>query len=297
MCAAVQRARKTREGTASVMPDETNIGEDAVPDSVAAIRRKHEGPFPQTAIVLGSGLGCFGDEMTVKTVIPYNEIDGFPVSTVAGHDGRLLIGHIDGTPLICMQGRMHIYEGYPVRVLAIPIRVLKTLGVNTIILTNAAGSINPAFEPGSIMIIDDHINLSGINPLVGPNNEHYGPRFFDMTEAYDAGLRTALHEAAAAAGVPVRSGVYAQMLGPNFETPAEIRMLARLGADAVGMSTVPECLVARHCGMRVAGISVITNLAAGISPQALSHQETVTEAGKASGRMCRLLRSFFAKLA
>lgn len=278
------------------MPDEKDMSEAAATDSIAAIRRKHEGAFPQTAIVLGSGLGCFGDEMTVKTVIPYAEIDGFPMSTVAGHAGRLLIGHIDGTPLICMQGRMHIYEGVPARALAIPIRVLKTLGVNTMVLTNAAGGINPSFEPGSIMVIDDHINLSGINPLVGPNNERYGPRFFDMTEAYDAGLRAALHEAAAAASVSVHSGVYAQMLGPNFETPAEIRMLVRLGADAVGMSTVPECLVARHCGMRVAGISVITNLAAGISPHALSHRETVTEAGKASGRMCRLLRSFFAKL-
>lgn len=274
-----------------------NISEAAVANSVASIRRKHEKPFPEAAIVLGSGLGCFGDEMTVQTVIPYGEIDGFPVSTVTGHAGRFLIGHIDDTPLICMQGRMHIYEGYPAQALTIPIRVLKTIGVNTIVLTNAAGGINPALEPGSIMVIDDHINLSGFNPLVGPNSTHYGPRFFDMTDAYDAGLRATLHEASAETGVPVHSGVYAQMLGPNFETPAEIRMLARLGADAVGMSTVPECLVARHCGMRVAGLSVITNLAAGIARHALSHQETVTEAGKASARMCRLLRRFFAKFA
>lgn len=274
-----------------------NISEAAVANSVASIRRKHEKPFPEAAIVLGSGLGCFGDEMTVQTVIPYGEIDGFPVSTVTGHAGRFLIGHIDDTPLICMQGRMHIYEGYPAQALTIPIRVLKTIGVNTIVLTNAAGGINPALEPGSIMVIEDHINLSGFNPLVGPNSTRYGPRFFDMTDAYDAGLRATLHEASAETGVPVHSGVYAQMLGPNFETPAEIRMLARLGADAVGMSTVPECLVARHCGMRVVGLSVITNLAAGIARHALSHQETVTEAGKASARMCRLLRRFFAKFA
>lgn len=261
--------------------------------SAAAIRQKHRGSFPATAIVLGSGLGCFGDEMTLETAIPYGEIGGFPVSTVMGHAGRLLIGHIDGTPLICMQGRMHIYEGYSAQALTVPVRTLKTLGVDTIVLTNAAGGINPALAPGSIMIIDDHINLSGINPLVGPNDTRYGPRFFDMTDAYDAGLRAALHRAAA--GVIVHSGVYAQMLGPNFETPAEIRMLARLGADAVGMSTVPECLVARHCGMRVVGLSVITNLAAGIAPHALTHHETVTEAEKAGGRMCLLLRRFLAK--
>lgn len=266
----------------------------AVARSTESIRKRHPGPLPQLVVILGSGLGRFGEEMAVETTIPYQEIDGFPHSTVTGHAGRLLIGTIEKTPLICMQGRMHLYEGHSPAALTIPIRTLRMLGVDTMILTNAAGGIRPSFAPGTIMIIDDHINLSGCNPLVGPNDLAYGPRFFDMTEAYDPALRKALHAAGLAAGITTQSGVYVQLLGPNFETPAEIRMLARLGADAVGMSTVSECLVARHCGMRVAGLSVITNLAAGIASHLLTHQDTLVEAEKASDDVIRLLRHFFA---
>jgi inosine/guanosine/xanthosine phosphorylase family protein len=261
--------------------------------SVAAIRRAHPGAFPRAALILGSGLGRFGTEMEVDATIPYEEIDGFPRSTVQGHAGRLLIGRIGSAPLICMQGRMHLYEGHPPQALAIPIRVLRELGVETLVLTNAAGGINPALGPGAVMLIEDHINLSGLNPLAGPNDGHYGPRFFDMSNAYDPGLREALRRAAAATGLALQAGVYAQLLGPNFETPAEIRMLAQLGADAVGMSTVPECLVARHCGMRVAGLSIITNAAAGIGAATLSHEETLAEAEKASAKVCTVLRHFF----
>lgn len=268
--------------------------QDMVARSLAAIRRAHGGPFPRTAIILGSGLGRFGEELAADTVLDYGDIDGFPRSTVQGHAGRLLIGRFEGAPLICMQGRMHLYEGHAPQTLTIPIRTLKRLGVETLLLTNAAGGINPKLGTGSIMIIEDHINLSGANPLAGPNDPQYGPRFFDMSEAYDPALRAALARAATAAGVPVQSGVYVQLQGPNFETPAEIRMLARLGADAVGMSTVPECLIARHCGMKVAGLSIITNPAAGISAQELSHHETLEAAERAGETVLKLLRHFFA---
>lgn len=274
----------------------TDAPDDRIDQSVAAIRRAHPNPFPKTALILGSGLGRFGDEMAVDTAIPYGEIGGFPRSTVQGHAGRLLIGRIGPAPLICMQGRMHLYEGHAPQELAIPIRTLKKLGVETLVLTNAAGGIRPQLGAGSIMIIEDHINLSGLNPLAGPNDMQYGPRFFDMSEAYDADLRQALRRAAEAAGIAVQSGVYVQLLGPNFETPAEIRMLARLGADAVGMSTVPECLVARHCGMKVAGLSIITNPAAGLVEQTLTHHETLAEAEKAGDKVCVLLRHFFETL-
>ncbi len=262
----------------------------------AAVRRRHGGTFPSTALILGSGLGRFGEAMTIDAEVPYAEIPGFPVSTVAGHAGRLLIGHIGTLPLACMQGRMHLYEGYPAARLALSIRTLKLLGVDTLIVTNAAGSLQPEMGPGSIMAIEDHINFSGQNPLIGPNDDTFGDRFFDMSEAYDPDLRRRLAVAAEAESVALHSGVYLQAAGPNFETPAEVRMFARWGADAVGMSTVPEVLLARHCGMRVAGLSVITNLAAGIAKHALSHEETIAEADKAYDGMRRLLTRFFASL-
>ena len=268
----------------------------AIDTAAAAVKAQFSGVFPATALVLGSGLGAFGDSLDLDAVISYQDIPGFPVSTVVGHAGRLLICKCEGTPVVCMQGRMHAYEGYEPSQLAIPVRTLKRLGVETLILTNAAGSTRPAMGPGSLMVIDDHINFSGRNPLIGPNDESFGPRFPDMTDAYDPALRTKLRKAAVRAGVDIHSGVYVFTAGPNFETPAEIRMFASLGGDAVGMSTVPECLVARHAGMAVAGLSIITNLAAGMSSNPLTHEETVEEGAKAFEDVSGLFRAFFKDL-
>lgn len=264
--------------------------------AVAAIKQHHQGPFPRTALVLGSGLGRFGETMEIETVVDYGDIPDFPVSTVPGHSGRFLIGKASGLPLICMQGRMHLYEGYPASKLAIAIRTLRLLGVDTLILTNAAGSMHEDMGPGSLMLIEDHINFSGQNPLVGPNDQRFGDRFFDMSSAYNSELREGLTKAAQSLGIDLHKGVYVQTMGPNFETPAEVRMFKHMGADAVGMSTVPECLVAHHAGMRVAGLSVITNLAAGIAKHALSHEETISEGNKATATTERLLNRFFADL-
>lgn len=264
--------------------------------AVAAIRAKHDGPFPQTAVILGSGLGQFGDDIEQMAIISYEDIPGFPVSTVQGHAGRLVTGRAGAAPVAIMQGRMHLYEGYEAAQLALPIRTLKKLGVERLILTNAAGGMRQDLPPGALMLIEDHINFTGRNPLIGPNDEDFGPRFCDMSTAYDPALRGVFQAAAEATGVPLKSGVYIQVLGPNFETPAEIRAFTRLGADAVGMSTIPECLVANHCGMAVAGLSLITNYAAGIAQHALSHQETMEEAGKAYQGVRALLFDVLARL-
>lgn len=260
--------------------------------SVSAIKAAYGGEFPKVALILGSGLGKFGDMMDIDTIISYDQIPDFPKPTVAGHAGRLLIGKVGKTPLVCMQGRMHLYEGHPADKLAISIRTFKRLGVEKLIITNAAGSLHLDMPAGSIMRIDDHVNMSGHNPLIGLNDEEFGPRFFDMTEAYDPDMRDRLAHSARELNIHLRSGVYVQLTGPNFETPAEIRMLGKLGIDAVGMSTVQECLVARHCGIAVAGVSLITNLGAGLSPTPLSHEETLTEAEKAFGDISRLLVHF-----
>ena len=260
--------------------------------SIAAIKAAHKGEFPKVALILGSGLGKFGDVMDIDTIISYDQIPDFPQPTVVGHAGRLLIGKVGDTPLVCMQGRMHLYEGHPAEKLAISIRTFKRLGVEKLIITNAAGSLHMDMPAGSLMGIKDHVNMSGHNPLTGLNDDDVGPRFFDMTEAYDPDLRDGLAASARALNIHLHSGVYVQLAGPNFETPAEIRMLGKLGIDAVGMSTVQECLVARHCGMEVAGLSLITNLGAGLSPNPLSHHETLTEAEKAFGNISRLLVHF-----
>jgi inosine/guanosine/xanthosine phosphorylase family protein len=262
----------------------------------AAIRKAYPGAFPKTALILGSGLGPFAAKLENATEISYGDIPGFPVPGVAGHAGRLRIGTVAGAALACLQGRFHAYEGHAPAALALPIRILKTMGVERLILTNAAGGLRREFPAGTLMIVEDHINFSGQNPLIGPNDASIGPRFFDMSNAYDARLRAALQAAADKSGVAVKSGVYIYCLGPNFETKAETRMLAGLGADAVGMSTVPECLVAVHCGMKVAALSLITNLAAGLARGALSHDETLSEASKAYAQVERLLVTFFADL-
>jgi len=269
---------------------------NVIEKGAAAIRAHFGDDFPGTVLVLGSGIGRFADNLQDAASLSYAAIPGFAASTVMGHAGKLMVGTLAGRKVAIMAGRIHLYEGHPPQAIATLVRVLRTVGVERLILTNAAGGIRPDMVPGTLMILDDHINFSGQNPMVGPNDEHFGPRFFDMTFAYDPQLRAALKAAADGAGVPVTNGVYIYCLGPNFETPAEIRAFAAWGADAVGMSTVPECLAANHCGMKVAGLSLITNLAAGLSGGKLTHDETMTEGAKAYGAIEKLLLKFFADL-
>jgi purine-nucleoside phosphorylase len=270
--------------------------DDIIARGVDAIRRAVGGDFPKTALVLGSGLGPLAERIEGAIDIPYGEIPGFPVPTVHGHQGRLRIGRLGGHAAACMQGRLHAYEGHPAEALAVPVRILRRLGVERLVLTNAAGGVNPKLPAGSLMIVSDHINFSGRNPLVGPNDDSFGPRFPDMSHAYAPDLQDALEAAAKRAGVAVARGVYIYVLGPNFETPAEIRAFATMGADAVGMSTVPECIAAVHCGMKVAALSLITNAAAGLNTTPLTHEDTIVEANKAYGRVERLMLEFFAAL-
>ena len=272
-------------------------GMDEIERGAAAVRKHFAGTFPDTALILGSGLGPFAEKLENATDISYADIPGFPVPTVAGHAGRLRVGTVAGTPVACLQGRFHAYEGHPAATLALPVRILKALGVERLILTNAAGGLRPDMPAGTLMIVEDHINFSGQNPLIGINDDRIGPRFFDMTHAYDSDLRADLKAAAGQCGVPVKSGVYVYCLGPNFETPAEVRMMAGFGAHAVGMSTVPECLAAVHCGLKVAALSLITNLAAGLADGPLTHAETLAEAAKAYAQVELLLLTFFKKMA
>ena len=244
---------------------------------------------PELGLILGSGLGFFADErIEVVGRLPYGEIDGFPVSTVPGHAGQFVWGHLEGRRVLCMQGRFHFYEGYRMEQLTLPIRMMHQLGVQTLFLTNAAGGINASYQPGDFMLIEDHINFLGTNPLIGSSAEA-GVRFPDMTEVYDKALRDQIGHWAHAAGMDLKAGIYLATTGPSFETPAEIRAFARLGADAVGMSTVPEVILARHCGMRVAAISNITNLAAGLSDEELSHETTMAMADKGAESLRRLV--------
>lgn len=230
---------------------------------------------PRIAIVLGSGLGGFADEFEDAAGIPYEEIPGFPRSTAQGHAGRLVIGAIDGVPVMAMQGRVHYYEGYSLEEVTFPIRTFKLLGVKTLILTNASGGINVQLSQGALMVISDHLNLMGDNPLRGPNDERFGPRFPDMSAVYAPELQEIVIEEAKTIGVEVRRGIYGALSGPSYETPSEIHLLRNVGADAVGMSTVPEAIVARHMGLEVLGISCITNMAAGISDEPINHEEVM----------------------
>lgn len=230
---------------------------------------------PTIALVLGSGLGAFADSLKGATRIPYKEIPHFPVSTAIGHKGELVVGSCNGTPVAVMSGRVHRYEGYTPEQVVFPIRVLGRFGARIAIMTNAAGSVNVNYHPGELMLIEDHINLTGENPLVGENPKPLGERFFDMSDAYDRQLREIAEKACRKFGVTVRSGVYLGLLGPSYETPAEIKMARALGADAVGMSTVPEVIAARHMKVRVLGISCITNMAAGVSKKAIDHEEVL----------------------
>ena len=252
--------------------------------------------IPSVAVVLGSGLGEFAVSLTAGVSLPYGTIPNWPASTVAGHDGRLVIGKAAGRLVLALAGRSHFYEGHDLRTVTFATRVLGVLGVKTLILTNAAGGVNTGLSPGALMVIDDHINLMGSNPLVGPNDDSFGPRFPDMTEVYSRRLRRAADEAAAALGFALPHGVYAAWHGPSYETPAEIRYLRTIGADAVGMSTVPEAIVARHMGMDVLGISCITNMAAGVLPQPLNHDEVLETARRVRGRFISLLQGIVSRI-
>jgi purine-nucleoside phosphorylase len=250
------------------------------------------------AVVLGSGLGDFADSLQNVTYIPYAEIPNFHPATVQGHAGRLAIGEIaPGFPIACMQGRFHFYEGHAMSTVVFPVRVLKALGAEFLIVTNAAGGINTDFKPGNLMLIEDHLNLTGDNPLKGANDDGLGPRFLDMSEAYSKPLRTMAQHIAKQHNLALEKGIYAGLSGPCYETPAEVRMLRTLGADAVGMSTVPEVIVANHMGMDVLGISCITNAAAGISGQKLSHQEVMDTAEQTRQRFVILLNGILQQLA
>ncbi len=234
---------------------------------------------PAIGLVLGSGLGAFAKTLDRATTIPYRDIPHFPASTAIGHKGELVIGHAQGVPVAVMSGRVHYYEGHSIADVVFPVRVLGRMGVKILVMTNAAGSVNVNYKPGELMIIEDHINLMGVNPLVGPNEEELGLRFFDLSDAYDTRLGEIAEKACRAVAMTVRRGVYIAFAGPSYETPAEIRMSRTLGADAVGMSTVPEVIAARHMGIRLLGISCITNMAAGVLKKKLDHKE-VLEVGE-----------------
>ncbi|MBA4535085.1 purine-nucleoside phosphorylase [Brevibacillus halotolerans] len=251
---------------------------------------------PTIGLVLGSGLGVLADEIEETTVIPYNEIPHFTKSTVVGHKGQLVIGKLKGKQVVAMQGRFHYYEGHELEAVVFPIRVMKAIGVETIIVTNAAGGINESYKPGDLMLISDHINLTYRNPLIGGNDESLGARFPDMSEAYSKRLRKLSKEIAATLGIQLQEGVYAGLLGPSYETPAEIRMLRILGGDAVGMSTVPEVIVARHMNIEVLGISCISNMAAGILDQPLSHDEVMETTEKVKAEFLSLVKSVIEKM-
>jgi purine-nucleoside phosphorylase len=244
------------------------------------------------AVVLGSGLGALADALDDRRALPFESLPGLPPATVQGHKGRLVYGTLVQVPVLALQGRLHGYEGHDAATVAFPARVLGVLGARALVVTNAAGGCNPSFAPGDLMRIADHLNLTGRNPLQGPNEERLGPRFPDLTHAYDPRLATALEEAARETGQTLRAGVYAQLNGPSYETPAEVRMARALGADAVGMSTVPEVIVAAHMGLPLAGISCITNLAAGISQHPLTHGEVMEVARTVEGKFLELLRAF-----
>jgi xanthosine phosphorylase len=266
----------------------------AAADVVRAIAPGHEPP--RLALVLGSGLGRVADAVTDPVVIPYAELPEFPVGSVVGHAGRLVLGHLGRTPVAVFQGRAHLYEGIAAPVLAVPIRTARALGAEQIVLTNAAGSLRPEIGPGRLMAITDHINLTGANPLIGPNDDVLGPRFVALGTAYDRELTARLHDAARAVDVDMADGVYLAVAGPSFETPAEIRAFRTLGADAVGMSTVPEVIAAVHLGMRVAAVSAITNLAEGLGDEPLSHEQTLASAMTAAADLQRVLLRFAEEL-
>lgn len=251
---------------------------------------------PQIGLILGSGLGVLGDEIEQSIKIPYAEIPDFPTSTVEGHAGQLVFGQLNGVHVVAMQGRFHYYEGYSFDKVTFPVRVMKELGVKQLIVTNAAGGVNEQFTPGDLMLITDHINNMGSNPLIGPNDSRLGVRFPDMTEAYSKVLIEKAKKIAASLDLKIQEGVYVGNTGPTYETPAEIRMIRQIGGDAVGMSTVPEVIVARHAGLEVLGISCISNMAAGILNQPLNHEEVIETTEKVKADFLRFVKAIVGEL-
>ncbi len=251
---------------------------------------------PTIGVVLGSGLGAFAAELTERVDLPYSELPGWPGSTAVGHAGRLILGKVGDLDVAVMAGRVHLYEGYSPAQVTFGVRVLGTLGVRSMVFTNAAGGINPSFERGGLVLISDHINLQGANPLAGPNDDTLGPRFPDMSEAYCASYRQIAKSVAAELGISVSEGVYAAMTGPSYETPAEIRYLRIIGADLVGMSTTPEVIVANHMGIKVLGISCVTNMAAGVLPQKITHDEVLETGAMVRETLVRFLKALLPRL-
>ncbi|MEQ1871886.1 MAG: purine-nucleoside phosphorylase [Vicinamibacterales bacterium] len=265
-------------------------------EATNAVRSRLGGRTPQVAIVLGSGLGDFAGTLADPVSIPYADLPHWPVSRVVGHEGRLVVGDVRGRTVAALAGRCHLYEGHDARTVTFATRVLGVLGVKALVLTNAAGGINVGFAQGALMVIDDHINLTGSNPLTGANEDRFGVRFPDMSTVYAPRLRQIANEAARSTGTELMHGVYAALLGPSYETPAEIRYLRAIGADAVGMSTAPEAIVARHMGIEVLGISCITNMAAGVLPDPLDHNEVMATARKVRGQFIALLEAIVERL-
>jgi purine-nucleoside phosphorylase len=261
-------------------------------DALEAAVRVRSPLVPRVALVLGSGMGGLAEAIEQPVAIPFEELPGWPAASAPGHRGRLLLGTLDGVPVACLQGRLHLYEGLTALQVVEPALLMGRLGAGTLVLTNAAGGVNPAFPAGTLMLLSDHLNLTGGTPLLGPNDDTVGPRFPDLTAVYDPELRARLRSAAESSGVSLHEGVYAGLLGPTYETPAEVRMLRVLGADAVGMSTVMEAIAARWAGMRVAAISLITNAGAGLSATPLSHDEVLEAANDAGPRLSRVIRGF-----
>jgi purine-nucleoside phosphorylase len=268
---------------------------DDVKEAAAAIRSRVP-EVPGIAVVLGSGLGDFAASLQHAVSMPYGELPHWPASGVIGHDGKLVVGTARGRTVAALAGRCHAYEGHDLQRVTFAVRALGLLGVKTLVLTNAAGGVNTPFSEGALMVIDDHLNLTGSNPLVGPNDDRFGARFPDMTEVYSKRLRRIADEAGSALGVQLRHGVYAGLMGPSYETPAEIRYLRTIGADAVGMSTVPEAIAARHMGIEVLGVSCITNMAAGVLPQPLDHAEVMETTRRVRGQFVALLEEIVERL-
>lgn len=244
---------------------------------------------PKVALILGSGLGNYADDIKVECEVDYHDIEGFPVSTVPGHAGKFIFGYVDSVPVVCMKGRIHFYEGYPISDVVLPVRLMKMLGAQILFLTNASGGVNSSFKAGDLMLITDHISCFAPNPLIGKNIDELGVRFPDMSEVYDKDLQQIIRSVARENGISLQEGIYTQLTGPSFESPAEIRMLRTLGTDAVGMSTVVEAIAANHAGMKICGISCICNLAAGMTATPLSHEEVQAAANEAASKFKKLV--------
>jgi purine-nucleoside phosphorylase len=265
-------------------------------DALEAAVRVRTPLVPRVGIVLGSGLGGLADDLADAVVIPFAELPGWPAATAPGHRGRFLLGTLDGVPVAMLQGRLHVYEGNHPGLVVQPVLLMGRLGARTIVLTNAAGGLDPSFGAGTLMVIADHINMTGLTPLLGPNADAIGPRFPDQTETWTPALRTRLHEAGNAEGIPLEEGIYVGLLGPTYETPAEVRMLRGWGGDAVGMSTVLEAIAARWAGLRLAGVSLVTNPGAGYVGEPLSHEEVLQASSEAGPRLGRVIRRFVREL-